>query len=205
MIETEDLSLIQNILDGDGRSEEKLYKKYKKIVEDYLKSKYPDNKNLEDDVSEILIKIFTSLPSYNLEKSKFKSWVFTIAKNHMIDKSRVFDVLRGTITLDGLSDPTTISNGGDITVSNSSVTNWSPDENNFFYTSSYTTEFENCDAVSHISNQIESCDFAFLNMKYSEGYNYNEIGVEFNMTSNTISNRVNYIKSKIKDKIDLEE
>jgi RNA polymerase sigma factor (sigma-70 family) len=204
MVVTEDTSLIQNILDGDERSEEKLYEKYRKIIGDYLKSKYPNDQTLEDDVSEILIKIFLSLPSYDLEKSKFKSWVFTIANNHMIDKSRSFDVLCGTITLDCVGDSITISNSGDY-VTTSDVTNWNPDENNVFYTSSYATDFENCDTLNHISNSIESCDFTFLNMKYSEGYNYNEIGVEFNMTSNTISNRVNYVKSKLKNNLDLEE
>jgi RNA polymerase sigma factor (sigma-70 family) len=204
MIEQEDIGLIQNILDGDKRAEEKLYERYKKIVEDFLKKKYPNEKNLDDDVSEILIKVFLTLPVFDNQKSKFKSWVFTIAKNHMIDKSRTFDVLCGTINLDGNEDFITISNSdGYITTSDS--TNWNPDANNVFYTSSYATDFEICDAVNQISNSIESCDFTFLDMKYSQGYNYNEIGVEFNTTSNTISNRVNYIKGKIKENFNLDE
>jgi DNA-directed RNA polymerase specialized sigma24 family protein len=35
-------------------------------------------------------------------------------------------------------------------------------------------------------------------MKYVQGYNYCEIGKEFNTTSSTISNKVNYIKTKLK-------
>jgi DNA-directed RNA polymerase specialized sigma24 family protein len=35
-------------------------------------------------------------------------------------------------------------------------------------------------------------------MKYVQGYDYNEIGKEFNLTSSTISNKVNYIKTKLK-------
>lgn len=201
---TEDTSLIQNILDGDERSEKKLYDKYKKIVENYLKHKYPNNENFDDDVSEILIKIFQSLPSYDIEKSKFKSWVFTIAKNHMIDKSRTFDILCGTHTLDDIDGTITLSDGGEKCYY-SSDTNLNPEGINMSYTVSHITNFENCDALSHISNQIESCDFTFLNMKYSEGYNYSEIGMEFNMTSNTISNRVNYIKSKIKKCVNFDE
>lgn len=204
MIEQEDIGLIQNILDGDKRAEEKLYERYKKIIEDYLKSKYPNNQYLDDDVSEILIKIFTSLPSYDMGKSKFKSWVFTVAKNHMIDKSRTFDIFCGSLTLDGGGDAVTVSNSGEFTTSD--AVNWNQDDQNIYYANgTYDTEFEMCDTINHISNQIESCDFTFLNMKYSEGYNYNEIGVEFNMTSNTISNRVNYVKSKLKNSIDLDE
>lgn len=198
----EDTNLILSILDGDKKSEKILYDKYKKIVEDYIKSKYPNNYNTDDDVSEILIKIFTSLPSYDFEKSKFKSWVFTITKNYMIDKSRHLDILNGTITLDGLDDNITFTNhlgdSGNIT--------WTSENNNVItYTSSYATDFENCDVINHISNHVESCDFTFLNMKYSQGYDYNEIGIEFNMTSNTVSNRVNYVKSKIKKCLNIKE
>lgn len=200
----EDINLIQSILDGDEKSEKVLYNKYRKIVEDYLKSKYPNNSNIDDDVSEILIKIFMSLPSYNFKKSKFKSWVFTIAKNHMIDKSRTFDVLCNTFTLDDVNGTITVNNNDEEYYS-SSTTNLSPENINASYTTSYITDFENCDAVNHIFNQVESCDFTLLNMKYSEGYNYNEIGMEFNMTSNTISNRVNYVKSKIKNCLNVEE
>jgi DNA-directed RNA polymerase specialized sigma24 family protein len=47
-------------------------------------------------------------------------------------------------------------------------------------------------------NQFTLTDCAFLNMKYSLGYNYDEIGTEFNISSNTVSNRVNYLKTKAK-------
>ena len=42
-------------------------------------------------------------------------------------------------------------------------------------------------------------DFTLLDMKYNQGFTYDEIGQEFNLTSNTISNRVNYIKGKVRD------
>jgi DNA-directed RNA polymerase specialized sigma24 family protein len=35
-------------------------------------------------------------------------------------------------------------------------------------------------------------------MKYLQGYDYNEIGKEFNVSSSTVSNKVNYIKTKLK-------
>jgi len=38
-------------------------------------------------------------------------------------------------------------------------------------------------------------------MKYVQGYGYNEIGQEFNLTSVTVSNKVNYIKSKLKKQL----
>ena len=61
-----------------------------------------------------------------------------------------------------------------------------------------TPEYEIADSLKYISSQIESTDFHMLKMKYCDGYNYNEISKEFNITSTTVSNRVNYIKTKLK-------
>lgn len=194
MIGQEDLSLIQNILQGDRESEELLYEKYHKIVYNYLKKKYPNNYYIDDDVSEILIKIFTTLDSYQSDRSKFRSWVFTIAKNYMIDKSRRNDVLTGSITIDN-ADVGVLTDG--VTTGDTLILS---DDANVTYTSTgENLTFENCDTINYVMNQFTSTDCALLDMKYSLGYNYDEIGVEFNMSSNTISNRVNYIKTKAKN------
>ena len=190
MVEQKDLSLIQNILEGDCQSEKVLYDKYKKIVTDFLNKKYPNNNYIEDDVSEILIKVFTALDSYKSDRSKFKSWVFTIAKNHMIDKSRSPDILTGTITID--NNDIGILNDG-CTTTDTTYLMTSQD-----YTTTISNGFEHCDAVDHVLSQVNSSDGVFLCMKYGDGYNYDEIGSEFNITSNTVSNRVNYIKSKVR-------
>jgi DNA-directed RNA polymerase specialized sigma24 family protein len=52
--------------------------------------------------------------------------------------------------------------------------------------------------VSFISTQISPNDFALLDMKYVQGYDYKEIGSEFQLTSSTVSNKINYIKTKLK-------
>jgi DNA-directed RNA polymerase specialized sigma24 family protein len=59
-------------------------------------------------------------------------------------------------------------------------------------------EFENNNTLSYLSSQISPSDYTLLSMKYIQGYNYNEIGNEFNITSSTVSNRINYIKTKLK-------
>ena len=188
----QDIILIESILKDDHKAQKTFYDKYRTILNDYIASKYPNNVDLEDDVSEILIKIFTNLYKFDQEKATVKTWIFVIAKNYMIDKFRSYNQLTGTITIDGMSDTISLANSNEFNTSD--VTNFNPDEGYWHY----TTEFENCDAVQFVSNQIATCDFTLLNMKYGEGYNYNEIGTEFNVSSNTISNRVNYIKGKLK-------
>lgn len=60
------------------------------------------------------------------------------------------------------------------------------------------TDFENCSSLNYLSQQISTQDFTLLDMKYMQGYDYCEIGKEFNVSSDTVSNRVNYLKTKIK-------
>ena len=181
-------------MEGDHESQKIFYDKYRVILRDYLTSKYPENCEIEDDISEILIKIFTNLFRYDQEKSSPKTWIFAIAKNYMIDKFRCNVQLSGTITIANSDDLITLDN-----VSTSDVTNWNPDEGNWHYTNSYIADFENCDALCFVSNSMSLPDFTLLDMKYNQGFSYNEIGQEFNLTSNTISNRVNYIKGKVRD------
>lgn len=191
-----------------------LYEKYKKIVKEHIRAKYSNYLDIDDDVSEIMINVIMGLNTYDASKGKFKSWVLTIIKHHMIDKWR-----NKSITLTSFNNSvcvTTIpahnwdcnwSETGTLTTS--SNCDWSPDSislngslNMGNTSSSYTIcgvgEYDNCSSVNFISSQISPSDYALLDMKYVQGYNYCEIGKEFNLTSGTISNKVNYIKSKLK-------
>ena len=196
MIKTqEDTVLIQNIWEGNLEAQEILYKKYKKIITDFLGNKYSLFYDVEDDVSEILIKIFININTFDKTKSKFKSWTFNIAKNHMIDKWRSND----TIVLTGSNTTCSISMEGAL-LNGCTTSTVMLGTCNTFTASNYCAgiEFENCSSINHISNQISPQDFTLLDMKYVQGYNYIEIGNEFNVSSSTISNRVNYIKTKLK-------
>ena len=162
----------------------------------YLGKNYSNNFN-DDDVSEILIKVFLNLSKYDASKSKFSTWVISIAKNHMIDKWRV-----NTITLTG--NNTSITSSFDSVSNTTYCVNESIQFNdNDLNSTSFTSnsdghDFEYCSSINLISDQISLQDYTLLNMKYIEGYNYDEIGNEFNLTSTTVSNRVNYIKNKLR-------
>jgi RNA polymerase sigma-70 factor (ECF subfamily) len=188
----EDLVTIQNVLSGNQAAQKLLYEKYSRIVRHFIKGKYPNNCDVDDDVSEIMIKIFLNLNSFDITK-KFKPWVYSIANHYMIDKWRC-----NTISL--TSNTTSISYTSSIDSENFIINNsvgTLMQSNNCFTTSS-STAFDNCNSVNFISTQLNPQDFTFLNMKYNYGYDYNEIGREFNISSSTVSNRVNYIKTKLK-------
>ena len=190
--EQEDIVLIQNILDGNQTAQETLYKRYRKIVKDFILSKYPTYYDIDDDVSEILIKVFLNIKDFSENKSKFKSWVLSITKNYMIDKWRCTTACRTTI----LSASLTSCNYSGSFFNSTFTTNTA--NLDAVSNSNSASNFENCNAVNYISTQLSPTDFTLLDMKYVQGYNYKEIGNEFQLTSSTVSNKINYIKTKLK-------
>lgn len=188
-------------MSGNLTAQKELYKKYKKIVTDFIRNKY-NSCELDDDVSEIMIKVILSLSTFDSQKSKFKSWVLSIAQNYMIDKWRCGVVLHSSPEYSQ-----SYNSGGEydgINLSNSmpewtnTIVTCTTISSNNLLTVSNNCDFENCDSISHISSQISSTDYTLLDMKYVQGYEYCEIGKEFNISSNTASNRVNYLKTKLK-------
>ena len=207
--DTEDVILIQNILNGNHQAEEIFFKKYRKIVKDYIRSNFPKQKteDIDDYTSEILIKVFENLKSIDSEKGSVKTWVLVITKHFITDAWRKNSTsFTSTFNNSGIS----INNGGAQNLRfNGEPTAWvggngtSLSANNDLLSNSCSftvcnTEFENCNTVSYLSSQISPVDYGLLNMKYIQGYSHCEIGKEFNLTSSTVSNRINYIKTKLK-------
>jgi len=203
-------------LNGNQQAQEIFYNKFRKIIKDFIRSKYSLYYDLEDDVSEILIKAYYSLNTFDPDKSKLKSWVCNIAKNYMIDKWRSNPVITytssnnyafstGLVTNASSGQIFTVSNGTSVDFScDSVITTTSSNSNSYTvsanssFTSCNAVDFENCNTVNYISSQISPTDFSLLNMKYMQGYSHCEIGKEFQLTSGTVSNRINYIKTKLK-------
>lgn len=183
-------------MNGSQTDEKTLYNKYRKIIKDYILSKNSINNDIEDDVSDILIKIFDKLNNFDSNKSKFKSWVISITKNHLIDKWRCSTATTTQFSL----DHTTFTSSQNIMVNNQQALTNAFDYKGvtFTNTSSTTCNLDYCSAITYISTQLSPTDFSLLNMKYMQGYNYDEIGREFQLTSSTVSNKINYIKTKLK-------
>lgn len=164
--------LINGIVNSDTKTENCFYEEYYQKIKGFIIKRYGNYDDIEDDISEILTKIFKKIKSYNSEKSSFDSWVFTIAKYHMVDKWRVSkDVCEVSYTELDYLQPQTMS---------------------------LYENFEDENYFSHITSSLTPVDSTLINMKYIQGFTYEEIGQEFNWTSSTASNKVNYIMSKLK-------
>jgi len=178
--------LIQSILNGNREAEKTLYEKYKKITHDFIKSKYFRSVDIEDDISEILIKVFYNLRLFDSKKSKFKSWVLNIIKNHMIDK------WRSSNTTINVTDINNYFNASDTT----DGVYYPTDE----YSISDNPEFDFNNELLSITTLLSPLEFNMIKMR-ADGYRYNEIAQEFNMSSSTVSNKINYIKTKLKKEL----
>jgi|ERR1035437_4354682 RNA polymerase sigma factor (sigma-70 family) len=206
---TEDVILIQNILNGNHQAEEIFFKKYQRIIKDYIRNNFPKQKleDIDDYTSEILIKIFENLKLIDSEKGSVKTWVLVIARHFITDVWRKDSTsFTSAFNNSGISisnnDAQNLRFNGEPTAwvagNNTSLSNDNLLLNSCSFTVCNNSEFENCNTVSYLSSQISPVDYSLLNMKYMQGYSHCEIGKEFNLTSSTVSNRINYIKTKLK-------
>ena len=162
--------MIQKIITTNNYFDQKeFYDKYKKIVKDYLNTKYPNNGEIDDDVSEIMIKVFFGLKSYDSTKTKLKTWVINVAKNHMIDKWRA----------------------------NKNIEKINIIDINIDSSSSFIDDFENTNVLNCLSSMINPVDYNILNLKYFYGYELKEIEDQFNMNSGDAWGKIKKIKYKI--------
>jgi RNA polymerase sigma factor (sigma-70 family) len=81
--------LIQKVLSGNDHAFRLLVEKYRNDVFRTIFAVLRDQKEAEDAAQEVLIKMYTSLPSYGGQG--FKTWMTRIAVNHAIDVKRKQD------------------------------------------------------------------------------------------------------------------
>ena len=187
------VELINKTKRGDKKAQESLYKYFKLKINYFLKKKYPKC-DIEDDCSDILLKIFEKIDDYDINKSKFNTWVINIAKNHMIDKSRKQKPLYTSFMINNDDD---FSNEHLFTTNSFSDSYFMYEPTSYYCAPDHDVEISS--SLSYLSTTISSVDLHMFCMKNS-GYNYKEIGLEFNMSESQISNKMNYTKSKLKEK-----
>ena len=71
---------------GDGRAFGRLYELLNRRVRAYLS--YRGAPDPEGMVNDVFLKVFTSLAGFRGGEAQFAAWVFTIARNTLIDESR---------------------------------------------------------------------------------------------------------------------
>jgi RNA polymerase sigma factor (sigma-70 family) len=206
MVEKEDiLILVEKTISGSKECENKLYDISKRYITDQIRIKFPKTEYVEDCVSEILIKAFSSLKKYNEKKGTYFTWLNTITKNYMIDLNRKNRVVCTSINYGEAysANMSTINNnsysvntiqydaGCSITTTN--LVYQTPSNENPY------TSLEYKDTLNHVENQININDLSMLKMK-TIGYSYKEVASEFNVEEKKLKNKLNYVIKKMKKK-----
>jgi len=76
--------LIERLIDGDTTSLDELYSRYAKKLYLFISCSMR-NRNPEDVVHEVFLKVTESSHQFNPKKASFKTWIFKIARNRCID------------------------------------------------------------------------------------------------------------------------
>lgn len=83
--DNKDLNLIAKSLDGDLPSLESLILRHQSWIYNIAIRMVYDSHDAEDVTQEVLIKIITKLSQFNSEKSSFRTWLYRIVVNHIIN------------------------------------------------------------------------------------------------------------------------
>jgi len=81
---SKDKELVKKTIKGDDKSFEMIVKKYQNPIINYIGRTLRDTNLALEFTQEVFIKAYRSLHTYS-PKFKFKTWLFKIASNHVID------------------------------------------------------------------------------------------------------------------------
>ncbi|NVN97627.1 sigma-70 family RNA polymerase sigma factor [Candidatus Nomurabacteria bacterium] len=163
----EDHILIKRYLDGDDNSLKMLIEKYTSSVYNFT-SRFVKDAQRDDITQEVFIKVWKKLGSFDFEKSQFKTWLFTIARNTITDHLRK----RKIIFFSSLDKDE--ENFGD-TIEDETIL---PDE--------ALQKLQDKELLNKVLNELKEDHRAVLMLHYQEDMNFREIGDVLGKPMNTV-------------------
>jgi RNA polymerase sigma factor (sigma-70 family) len=185
MTQQEDNLLIEQIIrHNDQKASNKLYENYYREVKNYLRNKFSSlsTEDIDDLSSDAITKSFMSLTTYDPHKSTFKTWIYTIAENVVVDFTRKLENRVDKVHYHYLEDA---------------------DQQNFDIPLSENHEdtYSAKQAVNYMVANLDDQTHDMIKKKYVEGYSNDEIGEIYSITSTTVTNKINYAKSKLNERM----
>jgi RNA polymerase sigma-70 factor, ECF subfamily len=182
-----DMELLSSILkDNSAKANTELYTFYTDEIKKHIKKKFKlSEADSEDLTSDTLMKVISNLPEYSQDKSNFRTWVFTIAENTTINfKNKLSNRIEHEHFIYNNIEDIDSKNFIEI-----------PSQENF------EQDFYNNNTLNHITSDLDIQSKTMMEMKYVEGYSYHEIGAVYSLTSSTVSNKINYTKTKLNKRL----
>lgn len=170
-MEKSDRQLVEDFLAGDDPAFEQLVDKYLKPIYNFLYHFVSDRENLDDITQETFIKAWKNIKKFDQEK-KFKTWLFTIAKNTALDYLKK----KKTIPFSMFTDSEGYNKLEDI--SEDSIL---PDE--FLERADATKDLE--EILKKIPDQYQ----IILSMRYRDDFSLHEIAAILKIPYNTIKSQ----------------
>jgi RNA polymerase sigma factor (sigma-70 family) len=81
----EDYKLIQQILNGSSKSLDALVKKHQQYIFNVALKVISNVQDAEDITQEVLIKVLSNLSKYDPKKGRFRTWLYRITFNHILN------------------------------------------------------------------------------------------------------------------------
>ncbi len=82
-------SLLEQSVAGNAESWTRLCQLYLPMIHGWVEERWQFESNEAEDITQdVAIKVYQKLPQYSREKGKFRGWLYSITKNHVIDVSR---------------------------------------------------------------------------------------------------------------------
>jgi RNA polymerase sigma-70 factor (ECF subfamily) len=98
-----DQELVQRYLRGDAQAFDQLYDRHHRSVFLLVRQYFPQRERAEEVFQEIFMKVLDRLDRFQSEGS-FKAWLFTVSRNHCIDRLR-YQARRPETPASALGDP----------------------------------------------------------------------------------------------------
>ncbi len=184
--QNKDLELIISILNTNNtKANNELYGFYTDDIKRHIKKKFKlTEEDAEDLTSDTLVKMLSNLASYEKDKSNFRTWVITIADNIVINHKKKLSNNVQHFVYTHIEDI---------------------DKNHFIEIptqDSFEEAFSINNTLNYITSELDEDSSAMLHKKYVEGQTHKEIGIHYSLTSSTVSNKINYIKTKMRKKME---
>lgn len=85
---TEELDVIRRVLNGDTESFRKLVERYAGPVVRMIRNITGDSHTCEDLAQEVFLAAYVKLRTFDPDRSRFSTWLFTIARNKSINAAK---------------------------------------------------------------------------------------------------------------------
>lgn len=167
-----DAELIVGSVQGNEKNFEILVKRYLKGVYNFVYRMIGDTSDAEDIAQETFIKVWKNIKKYNPEKS-FKTWLFSIARNTVIDYLRK----RKNLPFSNFED----TEGNNFLTENLTDPEPLPDE--------LLARAENKEFLDNALKQLSIIYKEVLILHYQEHLTFEEIGQVLKKPSNTVKSQ----------------